>query len=159
MSHPWTAEREVTPELARALVREQFPELPAQRVEPFGSGWDNTAFLVDGDAVFRFPRKQSTVELLELESRVLPRLAGTRVPADVPAPAPAPRLLSRCRGGRPDAGWSCHASDGLRLGFLPCSTRGPISSAFRPGHRRGTPDRPIPHTDTNAPGHRQGRFA
>src|SRR6478672_160310 len=46
-----------------------------------------------------------------------------------------------------------------RLGFLPCSTRGPISSAFRPGHRRGTPDRPIPHTDTNAPGHRQGRFA
>ena len=85
MSQPWAAEREVTPELARALVREQFPELAAERVEPFGSGWDNTAFLVDGDAVFRFPRRRSTVELLERESRVLPHLAG-RLPLAVPDP-------------------------------------------------------------------------
>ena len=85
MLQPWEAEREVTPELALALVREQFPELAAGRAEPFGSGWDNTAFLVDGDAVFRFPRKQSTVELLERESRFLPHLAG-RLPLAVPHP-------------------------------------------------------------------------
>jgi len=90
MSHPWIAEREVTPELARALVREQFPELPAERVEPFGSGWDNTAFLVDGDAVFRFPRKASTVEFLERESRVLPQLAGR-----LTLPVPDPRWIGR----------------------------------------------------------------
>jgi aminoglycoside phosphotransferase (APT) family kinase protein len=85
MSDPWVAEREVTPELALALVREQFPELDARRAEPFGSGWDNTAFLLDGHAVFRFPRKQSTVVLLERESRILPRIAG-RLPLAVPDP-------------------------------------------------------------------------
>lgn len=81
---PWHAEREVSTELAAALIREQFPGLGA-RIEPFGSGWDNTAYLVDGDIVFRFPRKQSTVELLEAETRAMPRL-GPRLPLAVPVP-------------------------------------------------------------------------
>jgi aminoglycoside phosphotransferase (APT) family kinase protein len=85
MSQPWMAEREVTAELALSLVREQFPELGAGGIQPFGSGWDNTAYLLDGDIVFRFPRKQSTVALLERETRVLPRLAGW-LPLDVPEP-------------------------------------------------------------------------
>lgn len=85
MSQPWTAEREVTAELARSLVREQFPELGAAGIQPFGSGWDNTAYLVDGAVVFRFPRKASTVALLERETRVLPRLAG-RLSLPVPVP-------------------------------------------------------------------------
>ena len=85
MNQPWQAEREVTAELALALVREQFPELDARRAEPFGSGWDNTAYLVDGAIVFRFPRKQSTVELLEREVRVLNRLAP-RLPLAIPRP-------------------------------------------------------------------------
>lgn len=85
MSHPWHAEREVSPELALALIREQFPELGARGVEPFGSGWDNTAYLVDGEIVFRFPRKESTVELLEIETRALPRIAP-RLPLPVPVP-------------------------------------------------------------------------
>ncbi|HEX2080652.1 MAG TPA: phosphotransferase [Longimicrobium sp.] len=85
MTHPWAAEHEVTAELALELVREQFPELGARRVEPFGSGWDNTAFLVDGHALFRFPRKESTVELLERETRVLPRIAP-RLPLAIPVP-------------------------------------------------------------------------
>lgn len=79
------AEREVSAELALSLVREQFPELGARAAEPFGSGWDNTAYLVDGTLVFRFPRKQSTVAPLERETRVLPRLAG-RLPLAVPEP-------------------------------------------------------------------------
>ena len=85
MTEPWTAEREVTAKLALSLVREQFPDLGAGGIQPLGSGWDNTAFLVDGDIVFRFPRKQSTVELLARETRVLPRLAG-RLPLAVPHP-------------------------------------------------------------------------
>lgn len=96
MTHPWTAEREVTPELALSLVREQFPELGARRAEPFGSGWDNTAFLVDGERVFRFPRKASTASLLELESRVLPRLRGR-----LPLPVPDPRWIGRPTGRFP----------------------------------------------------------
>lgn len=85
MSEPWVAEREVTAELALSLIREQFPDLGAGGVRPFGSGWDNTAFLVDGDLVFRFPRKQSTVVPLERETRVMPFLAG-RLPLPVPDP-------------------------------------------------------------------------
>lgn len=89
-SRPWAAEREVTAELALALVREQFPELDARRAEPFGSGWDNTAFLVDGHAVFRFPRKESTVQLLERETRALPRIAP-----GLPLAIPVPRRVGR----------------------------------------------------------------
>ncbi|HLM68454.1 MAG TPA: phosphotransferase, partial [Longimicrobium sp.] len=85
MSQPWIAEREVSPELALALVREQFPALAARTIQPFGSGWDNTAYLVDGAALFRFPRKASTVALLERETRVMPHLAG-RLPLAVPHP-------------------------------------------------------------------------
>ncbi|HST62458.1 MAG TPA: phosphotransferase [Longimicrobium sp.] len=85
MSQPWIAEREVPPALALALVREQFPELGTGGIQPFGSGWDNTAYLVDGAAVFRFPRKASTVALLERETRVMPHLAG-RLPLAVPHP-------------------------------------------------------------------------
>lgn len=85
MSQPWMAEREVTAELALSLIQEQFPELGAGAIQPLGSGWDNTAYLLDGDVVFRFPRKESTVALLERETRVLPRLAG-RLPLDVPEP-------------------------------------------------------------------------
>lgn len=85
MTEPWRAEREVTAELALSLIREQFPGLGAGGVRPFGSGWDNTAFLVDDDLVFRFPRKQSTVALLERETRVMPTMAG-RLPLAVPDP-------------------------------------------------------------------------
>lgn len=84
MSQPWVAEREMTAELALSLVRAQFPELGAGGIRPFGSGWDNTAYLVDGGIVFRFPRKESTVGLLERETRVLPLLG--RLPLDVPEP-------------------------------------------------------------------------
>lgn len=85
MSQPWTAERDVPPALALALIREQFPELAARAIQPLGSGWDNTAYVVDGAAVFRFPRKASTVALLQRETRVMPHVAG-RLPLAVPHP-------------------------------------------------------------------------
>ncbi|HEX6042633.1 phosphotransferase [Longimicrobium sp.] len=94
MTEPWRAEREVTADLALSLVREQFPELGAGGIRPFGSGWDNTAFLVDGALVFRFPRKQSTVALLERETRVMPILAA-RLPLPVPDPRWAGRPMER----------------------------------------------------------------
>lgn len=94
MTEPWRAEREVTAELALGLIREQFPDLGAGGIRPLGSGWDNTAFLVDGDLVFRFPRKQSTVALLQRETRVMPVLAG-RLPLAVPDPRWAGRPTER----------------------------------------------------------------
>lgn len=80
----WDAQIVVDPELARALIREQFPAL-GRTVEPFGSGWDNTAYLVDGEIVFRFPRRSIAVPLLEREVRVLPAIAH-RLPLPIPIP-------------------------------------------------------------------------
>jgi aminoglycoside phosphotransferase (APT) family kinase protein len=94
VSEPWVAEREVTPALALSLIREQFPDLGAGGVRPFGNGWDNTAFLVNGGLVFRFPRKQSAVALLEREVRVMPLLAP-RLPLPVPHPRWAGRPTER----------------------------------------------------------------
>ncbi len=90
MSQPWEAERVVDADLAISLIREQFPGLGMGRIEAFGSGWDNTAFLVDGEIVFRFPRRTIAVELLETEVRVLPRIA----PA-LPLPIPVPECVGR----------------------------------------------------------------
>ena len=85
MTRPWHAEHPITPELARPLIRARFPDIAAERVEPLGSGWDNTAFLVDGTLVFRFPHKPSAAALLETEARVLPAIAP-RLPLAVPNP-------------------------------------------------------------------------
>jgi aminoglycoside phosphotransferase (APT) family kinase protein len=80
----WDAEIVVDAELARALIRGQFPAL-GRTVEPFGSGWDNTAYLVDEELVFRFPRRRIAVPLMEREVRVLPAIAA-RLPLPVPIP-------------------------------------------------------------------------
>jgi aminoglycoside phosphotransferase (APT) family kinase protein len=84
MPEPWEAERTIGPERALKLVAEQFPEFRGAEVAPFGNGWDNTAVLV-GDVVFRFPRRASTVALLETEAQALPALAP-RLPLAVPLP-------------------------------------------------------------------------
>jgi len=64
VNQPWEAERIVSPELARALVEDQFPDLAPTRVEPLGVGWDNTAYLVNRAYVFRFPRRPIAVDLI-----------------------------------------------------------------------------------------------
>jgi aminoglycoside phosphotransferase (APT) family kinase protein len=80
----WDAEIVVSPELALELVREHFPGL-GRTIEPLGSGWDNTAYLVDGELVFRFPRRRIALELIETEARVLPRIAP-HLPLPIPCP-------------------------------------------------------------------------
>jgi aminoglycoside phosphotransferase (APT) family kinase protein len=84
----WDAERIVEPQLALALINDQFPDLlksTDQHIEQFGVGFDNTAYLINGVYIFRFPRRQIAVPLLETESRALPHLAG-RLPLAVPLP-------------------------------------------------------------------------
>ena len=94
MSDPWTAEVSISAELARALIAEQFPQLAPDRVDLLGVGWDNSAFLVDGETVFRFPRRQMGADLLENEIRVLPMLAS-RLPLAVPNPKYVGRATDR----------------------------------------------------------------
>ncbi len=85
MANPWDAECIVSPELAASLVAEQCPTLAGAPLRLLGAGFDNTAFLVDDTWVFRFPRRQVAVALLEAETRLLPTIAPL-VPLAVPVP-------------------------------------------------------------------------
>lgn len=85
MSRVWDADIEIGDTIACVVIAEQFPDLCPFSVHPFGSGWDNTAFLVKNELVFRFPRRKIAVPWLENEARLLPRIAA-RLPAPVPVP-------------------------------------------------------------------------
>lgn len=81
----WTAEVTVGEELARRLIGEQFPDLAARSARLLAEGWDNTVWLVDETWVFRFPRREIAVPLVERELAVLPHLEST-LPLAIPAP-------------------------------------------------------------------------
>lgn len=85
MNRPWIAEKIVTPQLARRLVNLQFPELEILSLQKFGEGWDNTVYLINHRYVFRFPRRQIAVTLLENEVRLLPEIQS-KVSLKIPVP-------------------------------------------------------------------------
>jgi len=87
---PWAAERDVSRELARALIEEQFPELMPVEIEPLGCGWDSAAYLVNCEVVFRLPQRRLGAECLKNEARVLPAL---KMP--LPLPIPRPKFIGR----------------------------------------------------------------
>jgi aminoglycoside phosphotransferase (APT) family kinase protein len=95
MARVWDADVELSPVKAARLIDRQFPARAPARLEPFGAGWDNAAFLVNGRLVFRFPRRQVAAGLIEQETRVLPLLAP-----HLPLPIPAPEFV-----GIPDEGY------------------------------------------------------
>jgi len=115
VERPWEPEEHVDPERARRLIAARFPELARATVEPFGTGWDNRAHLVDGRLVFRFPQRELAVGLMENESRVLPRLAA-RLPLAIPAPTHV------ALGGTGDYPWP-FAGYPLISGRTACSAR------------------------------------
>src|SRR5581483_10172493 len=75
MNHPWDPEHIIDQQTAMELIRAQIPSLSAQTIRPLGSGWDNTAFLVNEKYVFRFPRRSCALAFLEAEWALLPQLA------------------------------------------------------------------------------------
>jgi aminoglycoside phosphotransferase (APT) family kinase protein len=81
----WSPEIVVDEALARRLLAEQFPELRAAELRLAGEGWDNTAWLVDGEWLFRFPRREIALDGVRRELAVLPRLAPL-LPLPVPRP-------------------------------------------------------------------------
>jgi aminoglycoside phosphotransferase (APT) family kinase protein len=86
----WSAEVTVGRELARGLIREQFPQLELRSLRLLGEGWDNTVWLVDDEWVFSFPRRSVAVPGIENEIAVLPPLAP-----QLPLPIPNPTFLGR----------------------------------------------------------------
>jgi aminoglycoside phosphotransferase (APT) family kinase protein len=102
-AQPWTAECLVDESLAGELIRSQCPELGPLRLSWLGAGWDNTAWLVNDAWIFRFPRRQMAVALLENEIQILPQLAP-----HVPLPIPVPLWIGRATSsyGWPFAGYA-----------------------------------------------------
>lgn len=128
MTELWTADIDVTVELARAAIGEQFPELVDITVEPLGEGWDNAAFLAGGEYVFRFPRRAVAAPLMAREIAILPMLAPL-LPLAVSAPQfigtptatyPWPFAGYRAFGGKAVSAltldWSAHRALAAELG-------------------------------------------
>ena len=57
------------------IIHAQFPDVVTGDVRWLGEGYDSTAFAVNDQWVFRFPRRTDVEQQLLLEMRVLPRLA------------------------------------------------------------------------------------
>lgn len=85
MTHQWEPEQIIEPPLALQLIRDQFPELSSKNIRLLGAGWDNTAFIIDEELIFRFPRREIALPLLEAEWAALPKLAS-RLPLPIPIP-------------------------------------------------------------------------
>jgi aminoglycoside phosphotransferase (APT) family kinase protein len=94
----WTAVIVVDECLSRRLLDAQFPELEHGTLRLLGEGWDNTAWLVDEQWVFRFPRRAIALPGFERELAVLPALAP-----QLPLPVPTPLYVGR---GSADFPWS-----------------------------------------------------
>ena len=71
---PWVPELEVTDEIARELIEDQFPQLAPIRLQAFESGWDNRVIRVNGTYLFRFPQREIALAGVEREIRCLPLL-------------------------------------------------------------------------------------
>lgn len=85
MSHQWEPEQTIEPPMALQLIKEQFPELSPKHIRLLGAGWDNTAFIIGEELIFRFPRRKIALPLLEAEWCALPKLAA-RLPLPIPIP-------------------------------------------------------------------------
>ena len=75
MDRPWEATHSVSVGFARELITTQFPSLAGSEIEVLGFGWDNSVFAVGDAWVFRFPRREIAVPLLEAECNLLPLIA------------------------------------------------------------------------------------
>ncbi|GAB2466298.1 phosphotransferase [Xylanimonas ulmi] len=119
------AELDVTVALARALLREQHPDLAALPLRVAANGWDNVMVRAGERLVLRLPRRAAAAPLVEHERAALPLLAPTlrRAVPDVVVPVPL-------RAGAPSAAlgypwpWSVAPwADGVAAAATPVPAR------------------------------------
>jgi len=120
----WDPERVVDEDLARALLRDQFPDLALVSVELLGVGWDVTVYLVDSTWAVRFPRREVAAPSLLREIALLPALAPR-----LPLPVPVPQLVGRPTGDFPWTFWGAPFLRGRELAEagLPDDAREPLA--------------------------------
>ena len=90
------ADFEVTPELARALLRDQHPDLADLPIELAENGWDNAMLRLGDTLALRMPRRAVAGVLLANEQTWLPVVA-----AGLPLPAPIPVRIGKPALGYP----------------------------------------------------------
>lgn len=90
MAAPWVAEIEISEQLVRQLLDEQFPEFAGLSLSLLGEGWDNAAWLVGEDWVFRFPRRQLGADVIVSEFSVVPAIVDR-----LTAPVSCPRRIGK----------------------------------------------------------------
>ncbi len=94
------AEIDTDPDLVRALLREQHPDLADEPLNLLGSGWDNDTYRLGQDLAVRLPRRELAAELILVEQKWLPVVAA-RIEVRTSAPV---------RVGRPNASYPWHWS-------------------------------------------------
>jgi aminoglycoside phosphotransferase (APT) family kinase protein len=90
------AEVDVTVDLVRRLLAQQYPDLADLALGVLANGWDNMVCTVGADLLARLPRRAQAAELVEHEQRWLPVLAPR-----LPLPIPAPVRIGRAALGYP----------------------------------------------------------
>lgn len=78
-------EIEITTELVRGLLAQQFPELADLTLQELARGWDNTNLRLGDDLVVRVPHRLVADQLVVNEQRWLPTLAH-QIDMAIPAP-------------------------------------------------------------------------
>ncbi len=73
MSNIWDQTIDVNEELVRALITQV--GLDVRTIELLGEGYDNVAYLVNNEWVFRFPRRELGIMCMENEIAILPYIA------------------------------------------------------------------------------------
>jgi aminoglycoside phosphotransferase (APT) family kinase protein len=117
----------ITPPLAADLIRAQFPPLAAGRVTVLETGWDNTALVVDGAWLFRFPRRAIALPGVRREIDLLPRLAAV-----LPLAVPDPEFVGQPSPQYPWPFWGARLLPGHELAEagLADSRRGALAAAL-----------------------------
>jgi aminoglycoside phosphotransferase (APT) family kinase protein len=90
MTAPWAAEIEISEQLVRQLLDEQFPEFAGLSLSLLGEGWDNAAWLVGDGWVFRFPRRQLGADVIVSEFAGVPAVVDR-----LTAPVSCPRRIGQ----------------------------------------------------------------
>jgi aminoglycoside phosphotransferase (APT) family kinase protein len=115
------------------LLRTRFPALDVSDVRIIEDGWDSLVLDLDGEWIFRFPRRPEVEQWMEREIALLPELAGT-----LPIAVPNFELVARngvvCVGYRKLPGVPASANIGERVGedlgrFLSALHRFPVERA------------------------------
>lgn len=95
-THEPAPDFEVTPQLARDLLRDQHLDLADLPLRPAENGWDNVVMRLGENLALRLPRRAVAAELVSNEQTWLPLVA-----ARLPLPAPIPVRIGQPALGYP----------------------------------------------------------